>query len=678
MELRLALLREEVIEGLTIAQWANVINTTADRLVDTVTGKQKRWGNTLDAYLLARALNLPFRIVDGDTFETLMSNHDGKAPLRTIVWKHSHFYVLQKMKQYPTGSPRTYGSKGYSSASSPRESLHGDLHGYSSASSSNGSLHGDLQGYSFGSSSRAKLNDTPMIVAENQRPQKSDFLVGNATSDNPWRVCCSEQNTGYSLASSSSNLAMREGAGRVNHQDSTPPFATSTSSTWNPNHRPYPFSPLFSKVIAHPSHDLARLIEATAFHTAKARDPRERKAFEQKLLSQDTNPEIAAFIDPAHLYHEYYVASVTWHQELLRNGATTTNPLEKDCVITSVSTVQPPQAAPLLQLNAKKGALASKQIAAAAKLAAAPKAMPKRTTLPLHRAVSAVARRRAQLTPNAAVQPAAAPTVINLDDALVTTSATTSLKPPLARKGAASLKPPLARKGAARKAQLKQRPPLPRRGKAAKQTITLVDATTAVEQKWMAPLSRWDSSEHAQGGIMKVPVPNTGGISQFYRVTQQPLAALLGMHISLVARRGLDNEVRIYYKRDKDPNCPMPIRAVTIEENADLRKVLAEVRRFVDYVYLEASIQGPSISYILNFWTDKGRLAQDALLATLHSALVFASSRTAHCALSSTTALPSLPLGDISSSIHPAFLDGAAAGNADATEHILGEKPGSC
>eukprot|EP00971_Amphidinium_carterae_P137212 2719070-Amphidinium_carterae.2 len=143
----------------------------------------------------------------------------------------------------------------------------------------------------------------------------------------------------------------------------------------------------------------------------------------------------------------------------------------------------------------------------------------------------------------------------------------------------------------------------------------------------MPPQSIWDSSEQAQGGIMKVPVPNTGGISQFYRLTLQPLAALMGMHISLVARRGLDNVVRVYYKRDKDPNCPMPIRAVTIEENADLRKVLAELRSFVDYVYLEATIQGPSISYILNFWTDKGRLAQDALLATLHSALVFASNR---------------------------------------------------
>eukprot|EP00971_Amphidinium_carterae_P091366 1808685-Amphidinium_carterae.2 len=42
MELRLALLREEVIEGLTITQWAYAINTTADRLVDTVTGKRKR------------------------------------------------------------------------------------------------------------------------------------------------------------------------------------------------------------------------------------------------------------------------------------------------------------------------------------------------------------------------------------------------------------------------------------------------------------------------------------------------------------------------------------------------------------------------------------------------------------------------------------------------------------
>eukprot|EP00971_Amphidinium_carterae_P132522 2624773-Amphidinium_carterae.1 len=171
-----------------------------------------------------------------------------------------------------------------------------------------------------------------------------------------------------------------------------------------------------------------------------------------------------------------------------------------------------------------------------------------------------------------------------------------------------------------------QRPPLPRRGKAAqKKKLTLVDATTVVKQKRTPPQSAWDSSTQAHGGIMKVPVPNTGGIGQFYRLTLQPLAALLGMHISLVARRGLDNEVRVYYKQDKDLNPPLPIRAVTIEENADLRNVLTAVRGFVDYVYLEATIQGPSISYILNFWTDKGRLAQDALLATLHSALVFAS-----------------------------------------------------
>eukprot|EP00971_Amphidinium_carterae_P210725 4181608-Amphidinium_carterae.1 len=193
---------------------------------------------------------------------------------------------------------------------------------------------------------------------------------------------------------------MREGAGKLNSQGTTILSAPSSSS----DYRPYPFSPLFAKVVAHPPHDLARLIEATAFHTAKARDHSERKAFEQKLLSQDTNPEIAAFIDPEHLYHEYYAASVLWHQELLRSGTSATKPREDDCVITSVSTVQPPQAAPLLQLSAKKGALASKQIAAATKPAVAPKAMPKRTILPLRRAVSAVARRRAQLTPRATTQ----------------------------------------------------------------------------------------------------------------------------------------------------------------------------------------------------------------------------------------------------------------------------------
>eukprot|EP00971_Amphidinium_carterae_P091365 1808685-Amphidinium_carterae.1 len=408
---------------------------------------------------------------------------------------------------------------------------------------------------------------------------------------------------------------MREGAGKANLQGTTILSAPSTSSVWNPNHRPYPFSPLFAKVVAHPPHDLARLIEATAFHTAKARDHSERKAFEQKLLSQDTNPEIAAFIDPAHLYHEYYAASVLWHQELLNRGTAAINPPETDCMITSVSTVQPPQVAPLLQLNAKKGALASKQIAAATKPAVAPKAMPRRTILPLRRAVSAVVRRRAYLAPRGKTQHDTVIT-IDLDDSLKTTPV------------AATLRPPLARRGAARKAQLTLRPPLPRRGKAAKPKLTLVDATTVVEQKWTPPQSTWDNSEQAHGGIMKVPVPNIGGIAQFYRLTLQPLAALMKMHISLVARCGLDDEIRVYYRHDKDPTPPIPIRAVTIEENADLRNVLTAVRGLVDYVYLEATLQGPSISYILNFWTDKGRLAQDALLATLHSALAFASTRT--------------------------------------------------
>eukprot|EP00971_Amphidinium_carterae_P223327 4431172-Amphidinium_carterae.1 len=116
--------------------------------------------------------------------------------------------------------------------------------------------------------------------------------------------------------------------------------------------------------------------------------------------------------------------------------------------------------------------------------------MPKRTILPLRRAVSAVARRRAYLAPREKMQ-LDAPITIDLDDSLKTAPVT------------ATLKPPLARRGAAKKAQLMQRPPLPRKGKAAKKKVTLVDATTVVKQKWDPPPSTWDSSEHAQGGIMK-------------------------------------------------------------------------------------------------------------------------------------------------------------------------------
>eukprot|EP00971_Amphidinium_carterae_P137211 2719070-Amphidinium_carterae.1 len=438
LELRLALLRGEEIEGLTIPQWANLVNTTADRLVETVTGKHRRWGNTLDALLLAKSLNLSFRIVDGETYETLMSNCVGETAQRTIVWRQSHFYVLHKLKKRPTSSTCPYGAQGYSFAPSH-----------------NGSLREDRQGYSFGSSSRAKFNGTSKKVAKKQSPQKSDFSEENITADTQWSTHGYEQSAGYSLSSPSLTLAMRRGAGKVCTQVTATPSAPSASTVWNPNYRPYPFSPLFAKVIAHPPHDLARLMEATAFHTAKARDLDERKAFEKKLLSQDANPELAAFVDPTHLYHEYYAASVTWHQELLRSGAMATNPQEEECMITSVSTIQPPHAAPLLKLNAKTGALASKQRAAAAKSVAAPKAMPKRPVLPLRRAVSAVARRRAFLTSRGTTQLDTS-TTIDLENTLKATPVAATLKPPLARK-----------------AQLTQRPPLPRRGKAAKQKITL-------------------------------------------------------------------------------------------------------------------------------------------------------------------------------------------------------------
>eukprot|EP00971_Amphidinium_carterae_P252509 5012888-Amphidinium_carterae.1 len=111
--------------------------------------------------------------------------------------------------------------------------------------------------------------------------------------------------------------------------------------------------------MAHPPYDLARIIEATAFHTAKARNLEERTAFETKLLNEANHSGAinASFVDPTHLYHEYYAASVLWHQELVRSGRVSSNTRDDDCVITAVRTIQPPVATPLLKLNATTGAL---------------------------------------------------------------------------------------------------------------------------------------------------------------------------------------------------------------------------------------------------------------------------------------------------------------------------------
>eukprot|EP00971_Amphidinium_carterae_P012853 253328-Amphidinium_carterae.2 len=106
LELRLALLREDEIEGRTIPQWARLVGTMADRLIDSVTGKHRRWGNTSDALLLAKALNLSIRIIDGDNHRTLMSHRAEGARQRTIVWSETHFFVLHKMRKKPTEMDR--------------------------------------------------------------------------------------------------------------------------------------------------------------------------------------------------------------------------------------------------------------------------------------------------------------------------------------------------------------------------------------------------------------------------------------------------------------------------------------------------------------------------------------------------------------------------------------------
>eukprot|EP00971_Amphidinium_carterae_P217435 4316472-Amphidinium_carterae.2 len=83
------------IEGKAIGQWASELGTSATQLIRTTTGPQARWGNTLDALIIAQKLNIALKIVDANTGALLMQHINASdRPPHTIAWSNYHFFVL--------------------------------------------------------------------------------------------------------------------------------------------------------------------------------------------------------------------------------------------------------------------------------------------------------------------------------------------------------------------------------------------------------------------------------------------------------------------------------------------------------------------------------------------------------------------------------------------------------
>eukprot|EP00971_Amphidinium_carterae_P144115 2855952-Amphidinium_carterae.1 len=117
---------EELLHGATLSHWAAQLQMSERELVTRSTGKNQRWGNTLDLSLLAQMYSINLCAIDMITGEELLRHecHDGN--MWCIGLKHNHFMVL-KRKHY-----RQHGAQSHNRVSC----RHGGSQGHQSLVSS--------------------------------------------------------------------------------------------------------------------------------------------------------------------------------------------------------------------------------------------------------------------------------------------------------------------------------------------------------------------------------------------------------------------------------------------------------------------------------------------------------------------------------------------------------------
>eukprot|EP00971_Amphidinium_carterae_P156706 3106375-Amphidinium_carterae.1 len=94
-ELIMSINSQEMLHGKPVQHWANQIGVSEDDLVRTCAGNCRRWGNTLDLYLLARLFNLNVRVVSRRTGRIITEHSSGCGKMWTVGYGAHHFTVLK-------------------------------------------------------------------------------------------------------------------------------------------------------------------------------------------------------------------------------------------------------------------------------------------------------------------------------------------------------------------------------------------------------------------------------------------------------------------------------------------------------------------------------------------------------------------------------------------------------
>eukprot|EP00971_Amphidinium_carterae_P103845 2056236-Amphidinium_carterae.1 len=113
----------ELVHGRTLSHWAGKLNMTEKAFIDNCTGPQRRWGNTLDLFLLARLFAVNLRAIDTKTGSSLMFHRAHSGVVWCIGLANRHFTVLRR--HYHEGTLRNAAADGLI-AQGGMQGAHGD------------------------------------------------------------------------------------------------------------------------------------------------------------------------------------------------------------------------------------------------------------------------------------------------------------------------------------------------------------------------------------------------------------------------------------------------------------------------------------------------------------------------------------------------------------------------
>eukprot|EP00971_Amphidinium_carterae_P302039 6000510-Amphidinium_carterae.1 len=288
-ELIMSINSHEKLHGQPVQHWAKQIGVSEADLVSTCSGSYRRWGNTLDLYLIARLFNLNVKVVSRRTGRIITEHSNGSGKMWTVGFGAHHFTVLKSgPRRGVSQRPRTIFRR-------PRRAQQ----------VSGGSLAHNTKVRSCYALRETQVRASSVDLGELGWQVVPWYSLRSLRTSATWWTYASSPLMSWKIW-----YAMCSSSGRMDDEGACFVQGGAGSSTDNTQtskrSRPYLFGPAFSAVQAFPPPDLSRVIETTAHYVARSGEEFKRRVVAKSKA--DNTPHMCDFMEEGHTYYEFYVA----------------------------------------------------------------------------------------------------------------------------------------------------------------------------------------------------------------------------------------------------------------------------------------------------------------------------------------------------------------------------------